>query len=124
MAGGRSSSALDIVELFNLETMTSCQVNVDFPFRLDHTGDGNLVCGGAGDINYNNLLSTCYNIVTGETINLLNGRSGHTSWSTNSGIFLLGGFPYSDTSFSADITTEIIIGDSTQGRFGLKYPTR
>ena len=124
MAGGRSSSALDIVELFNLETMTSCQVNVDFPFRLDHTGDGNLVCGGVEDINYNNRLSTCYNIVTRETTNLLNARSGHTSWSTNSGIFLLGGFPYSDTSFSADITTEIIIGDSTQGRFGLKYPTR
>ena len=120
MAGGLSASTLDVVELFNLETMSSCVVNntLDQP-RYANTGDGNLVCGGRDD-DYNPI-SSCYNIATGATINLLNERVGHTSWSTSNGIYLLGGFPRDSI---ASRTTELITGDTTKAGFGLKYDTR
>ena len=120
MAGGKESylgSVLDHMELFNLETKTSCEITdkLDQP-RHWHTGDGNLVCGGWNGSDY---ISSCYNVATGDTINLLNERDGHTSWSTDAGIYLLGGNPSSNSE-----TNELITGDTTQVGFGLKYDTR
>ena len=118
MAGGSSGSHLDDVELFNPNTGTSCVITgkLDQP-RYAHTGDGNLVCGGRiGSVR----LSSCYNVATGATINLLNGRSSHTSWSTDAGIYLIGGNPSS----TVGRTTELVTGDTTQAGFGLKYDTR
>ena len=113
VAGGSSGSSLDVVELFNPKTGTSCVITdkLDQP-RWYHTGDGNLVCGG-NDFNH---ISSCYNVATGATINLLNGRDGHTSWSTDDGIYLLGGFPDGST-------TELVTGNTTQAGFGLQYDT-
>ena len=119
MAGGYSGSYLDHVELFNPITQTSCVITgkLDQP-RWYHTGDGNLVCGGLDD-DYN-YISSCYNVATGATINLLNGRSRHTSWSTDAGIYLLGG----DDGSNYRTTTELVTGDTTQAGFELKYKTR
>ena len=116
IAGGNAGSTLNIVELLNLETMTSCEVTVtlDQPRQI-HTGDGNMVCGG---YNGNNLISTCYNIVTGNTINLIDGRASHTSWSIGSSIYLLGGWG-SDANVGR--TSEVITGDTTQKAFELGY---
>ena len=115
MAGGRSGSVLDSVELFNLETRTSCVIKpLDQP-RYYYT-DSNLVCGGR-DIDVDGI-SSCYNVATGDTINLLNGRSYHTSWSTDAGIYLLGGWESSSRR-----TTELVTGDTTQAGFGLQYDT-
>ena len=113
MAGG----VWDLVELFNPNTGTSCVITgkLDQPRRW-HTGDGNLVCGGSDNAGR---LSSCYNVATGATINLLNGRSSHTSWSTDAGIYLLGGYPSSNYR-----TTELVTGDTTQAGFGLKYDTQ
>ena len=118
VAGGQSgSNTLDLVEMINLETMTSCVVNVklDVPRRL-HTGDGDLVCGGSDDDW--NIHSSCYNIVTGTTISLNNGRHSHTSWTTGDGTYLVGGFDGSSYK-----TTELITGSTTQAGFTLKYVT-
>ena len=118
VAGGVSGSALDVVEMINLETQTSCIVDVklDQPRRY-HTGDGDLVCGGIDVDGYS--LSSCYNIVTGTTINLINERYDHTSWSSGQEIILLGGWDGSSYR-----TTEVInVGDSTQAGFDLKYDT-
>ena len=116
MAGGQIGSILDVVELFNPNTGTSCVITgkLDQP-RYAHTGDGNLVCGGYTGSDY---ISSCYNVATGATINLLNGRSSHTSWSTDAGVYLLGGSP--STNYR---TTELVTGDSTQAGFGLQYDT-
>ena len=114
MAGGQSVdySVLDVVELFNPNTGTSCVITVKLDkTRFGHTGDGNLVCGGAR--------SGCYNVATGATINLLTVRSRHTSWSTDAGIYLLGGSP----SYNYG-TSELVTGDTTQAGFGLKYDTK
>ena len=81
MAGGSpASSPLDLVELFNPINKTSCVITgkLDEP-RDRHTGDGNLVCGGYTGY----YISSCYNVATGDTINLLHGRRDHTSWSTD-----------------------------------------
>ena len=77
------------IELFNLESKTSCRVNatLDRP-RSGHSGNGDLVCGGSEGTD---VISTCYNVITAETINLNEPRSDHTSWSTDSGVYLLGG---------------------------------
>ena len=117
MAGGSSGSPLDVVELFNPNTGTSCVITgkLDQP-REGHTGDGSLVCGGQDDDN-GDYLSSCYNLATGDTINLLTVRSDHTSWSTDAGVYLLGGS-------GGYRTTELVTGDTTQAGFGLKYDTR
>ena len=117
MAGGTSGSALDLVELFNPNTGTSCVITAKLDqTRAFHTGDGNLVCGGRDE--ENNPISSCYNVATGGTINLLSGREYHTSWSTDAGIYLLGGYPSTNHR-----TTELVTGDTTQAGFGLKYDT-
>ena len=118
MAGGYSGWAMNVMEIINLETMSSCTVDTTLnQHRAGHTGDGNLVCGGQyEDYNY---ISSCYNVATGDTIKLLNERYWHTSWSTDAGIYLLGGNPSSNFR-----TTELITGDTTQAGFGLKYDTR
>ena len=121
MAGGTSGSTLDLVELFNPNTQTSCVITgkLDQP-RAVHTGDGNLVCAGMTSVGPDgDDISSCYNVATGDTINLLNGRHSHTSWSTDAGIYLFGGWLSSNRR-----TTELITGDTTQARFGLKYDTR
>ena len=117
VAGGFSGSALDLVELFNPNTQTSCVITgkLDQP-RQGHTGDGNLVCGGI--VSGNDEISSCYNVATGANINLLNGRYQHTSWSTDAGIYLLGGYGTDGR------TTELVTGDITQAGFGLQYKTR
>lgn len=93
--------------------MTTCVVDVKLnsPRRI-HTGDGNLVCGGWAGTE----LSSCYNLVTGATINLNNQRGDHTSWSTPSGIYLMGGHPSSSSR-----TTELVSEGSTTAGFALKY---
>ena len=77
------------IELFNLESNTSCRVNatLDRP-RSGHSGHGDLVCGGRDGAD---VIFTCYNFITAETISLNEPRSDHTSWSTDSGVYLLGG---------------------------------
>ena len=115
MAGGDNGRKTDTVEMINLETMSSCivEVNLDQP-RWGHIADGNLVCGG--HLNRGGYASSCYNIATRTTINLINGRYGHSFWSTVDGLYLLGG----DRNRT---TTELINGDTTQAGFGLQYST-
>ena len=116
MTGGFDSSRLDTVEMFNLETMSSCIVDVtlDQP-RHYPTGDGNLVCGGSVQGGF---LSSCFNIETRTSVNLINSRGFHLSWSSSDGLYLLGGGPSSNRR-----TTELITGDTTQAGFTLKHAT-
>merc|ERR1719232_1421612 len=118
VAGGidNAGNKLDQVELFNLETMTSCEINVtlDSP-RFGHTGAGDLVCSGwVGS----SVVSNCYNILTGNTINLINKRDAHISWSSDAGIHLMGG-----SWGSIRRATELITGNTTKAGFALKYDT-
>ena len=116
MAGGYDPRrvGLDVVEMINLETMSSCivDVNLDQP-RWGHIGVGNQVCGGHLNRGY---AASCYNIATRTTVNLIDGRYGHSFWSTVDGLYLIGGY-------NNKTTTELINGDTTQAGFGLQYST-
>ena len=123
-AGG---SVLDTVEMFNMETFESCVVDVYNKPRHFHTGDGSLICGGyevfdSGSIDSDNSLSSCYDVLTGNTINLNIQRARHCSWKTDAGIYLLGGNlqKYNGSQFKS---TELITGDSSQFGFELQYGT-
>ena len=83
----------ETIEMFILESNTSCRVNatLDQP-RSGHSGHGDLVCGGRKSDQYHfEQYHNCYNVITAETISLNEPRSDHTSWSTDSGVYLLGG---------------------------------
>ena len=115
MAGGRDNPRLNSVEMINLETMSSCVVDVTLKWPSHaHTGHGNLVCGGSGDGGNHQY---CYNVATKTSIDLINARGFLTSWSTNDGIYLMGGYP-------SGTTTELMTGDTSQAGFTLKYTTR
>ena len=119
MAGGLGGKSrrekLDTVEMINLETMSSCVVDVKLEQPShSHTIDGNLVCGGRTG----GYISKCFNLATRTSIDLLNARAYHISWSTSDGIYLIGGYP------SSYRTTELITGNTTKAGFGLKYDTR
>ena len=79
----------ETIEMFILESNTSCRVNatLDQP-RSGHSGHGDLVCGGRDGAD---VIFTCYNVITAQTIKLNEPRGSHTSWSTDSGVYLLGG---------------------------------
>ena len=112
MAGGQSGSTL--LQLFDPINQTSSVISCKLDqHRYGHTRDGNLVCGGYTGSDF---IPSCYNVATGDTINLLNGRSDHTSWSTEAGIYLLDGYE--------GRTTELVTGDTTQAGFELKYDRR
>ena len=112
----------DTIELFNLESKTSCKVNItlDVP-RSGHSGNGDLVCGG---INTYGFISTCFNVITGETINMNDPRASHTSWSTKSGVYLLGGKNANGTLESVEIIhTNAHSVQSRLPGFQMKYYT-
>ena len=118
IAGGavqtsEGGTGLDIVELFNLRSLTSCVINVKLDEeRAWNTGNGNIICGGFG--RNGNGLSTCFDVVTRKTITLNTARAGHISWSTDAGIYLIGG---------GLSRTELVTGDSTQAGFELNLAT-
>ena len=127
IAGGSLFNVLDTVEMFNMETWESCVVDVYNNPRHFHTGDGSLICGGyevfdSGSIDSDNSLSSCYDVLTGNTINLNIQRARHCSWKTDAGIYLLGGNlqKYNGSQFKS---TELITGDSSQFGFELQYGT-
>ena len=112
----------DQVEFIDLETLTSCivDVTIDMPRQL-HTGDGDLVCGGTEyDLTS---FDSCYNIVTGATINLNSERYNHVSWSRANGqeTYLLGGKDRYASGAEYVTTSELITGDTTETAFDLQY---
>ena len=111
---------LDTVELFNLESKTSCYVHckLDVPRSL-HSGDGDMVCGGY--TYYGGYMSNCYNLISGDTINMNDPRRGHTSWSTASGVYLLGGRNSDGLLNSVEFIN--ISANTIQSGFQLKYYT-
>ena len=116
---GSSSTTLRSAEIYNPLTNTGCnslpqQLPED---RYFHTQDGDLACGGLVS------LTTCvkWNPASGtwtQSHTLRQERSGHVSWATASGVYLIGGY-YSER------TSEKVKDDgSVEVGFGLKYVTR
>ena len=128
IAGGQTSDYTNSIELFNLRTNTSCPVNVTLDIsRGEHTADGDLVCGGYNMDVENVNIGTCYNVLTGNKTNLVDKRWGHISWSTDAGVYLIGGTGLKDK--NVEYTTEFILDCPSEHTkvsigFELKYPTK
>jgi len=120
ISGGASSSSSASVEVFFPLTSQSCS----FPSLPDggrhhHTMESFLVCGG-GDFDYS--FSTCVTFDSGEwatSHTLVEWRFGHSSWQTDQGVILMGGWDSRDTSEIVPMTAE-------QGElaFALEHSTR
>ena len=89
-----------------------CEHNCDIS-HYGHTHNGNLICGGTDDRFCFNLTSSGWKM----SHRLLQRRSGHTSWSVDEGVMLMGGA-------DSPRTTEIAKWDgSNVETFRLKYET-
>ena len=106
---------LGSVEIYNPTTRTSCSLP-QIPGRRSHTQVGDLACGGDGGS------QSCdkWNSATGtwiRTNELRERRIEHVSWSTSSGIYLIGGW------YSGNTSEKILEDGSIQDGFDLKYDT-
>ena len=109
---------LKSAELFNPVTKESCSLPQFPESRYKHTLNGNLMCGGGGGHSTHTSCDTWSNGAWTRTHNLREKREFHVSWSTSSGVYLLGG------TFS-NKTSEIVKEDgSVEKGFDLKYETR
>jgi len=112
ISGGEG--AYTSVEVFNPSDKTGCLLPSLPDLRTGHTMDSLELCGGF-------FTSTCITFTSGQWVTshaLTEERSDHTSWSTDAGIILMGGF-YSD------MTTEIISQGEYEGVpwFDMQYNT-
>ena len=106
---------LNSVEIYNPTTRTSCSLP-QFPETRSHTQNGDLACGGDGGS------QSCdkWNSATGtwiRTNELRERRIEHVSWSTSSGIYLIGGW------YSGNTSEKILEDGSIQKGFDLRYDT-
>jgi len=114
----QDEDGLKSAELYNPVTKVSCSLPQFPESRYKHTLNGNLVCGGGGDDSTLTSCDTWSNGAWTRTHNLRDKREFHVSWSTPSGVYLLGG-TFSNT------TSEIVKEDgSVEEGFDLKYETR
>ena len=130
IAGGQTNiDYSNSIELFNLGSKTICPVNVTLDIsRGEHSADGDLFCGGYNMDVENVNIGTCYNVLTGNKTNLANKRWGHTSWSTDAGVYVIGGRGLGDKNLEK--TTEFITicppseHSKLSAAFDLKYSTK
>ena len=122
---GAPEAALKSVELFNPVTKSSCFLPQLAERRRYHTLDGGVLCGGELEFgshqnSNSHILTLCETFTNGKWIHshtLKFKRRSHVSWTTSSGVYLIGGFrsPY---------TSEIVKEDGTVTEgFKLKYRT-
>ena len=119
ITGSHSSAERRTAEIYNPLTNTSCSLPQLPEARYDHNQDGDLACGGDGST-----VNTCvkWSPVSGTWIqshNLRQRRTGHVSWATASGVYLIGGF-----SNSLRTSEKVKVDGSVEDGFGLKYDTR
>ena len=115
--------------MFNLRTKTSCTVNVTLDIsRGEHSADGDIVCGGYNlDVEKVNI-GTCYNVLNGNKTDLVNKRWGHISWSTDAGVYLIGGSGLKDKylQYTTEFITNCPPSEHPKVSYGfeLKYYTK
>ena len=116
IAGGYPKDVMDHVELFDIESKTSCPASVGLDQkRYDHSGTGEIVCSGKDE--GHRWSSSCYNLTSQNAIYLKSWRPGHCAWSTPEGIYLMGGEPNNNLN-----TTELVKFDgTTESAFNLEY---
>ena len=117
---GYNVKNLQSVEIYNPVTSSICSLPQLPEDRGAHTQDGNLACGGWGPADrLNNCVKWSSESGTWtQSHTLLQSRTGHVSWATEDGVYLMGGE-------IGKKTTELLKEDgSVEDGFSLKYNTR
>ena len=104
------------MEVFIPSSNLSCSLPSLPQDRYYHTIDGLYICGGEGAIANN-----CLHFMSGQwtsSYTMVRMRRGHTSWMTDQGLVLMGGYDSADS--------EMVPTDGGEGgpAFNLKYSTR
>ena len=119
VSGGYNGDRLASVEALHPNGSHICNLP-DLPTgRAGHTLDGLTSCGGYDGRRY---IDTCVTLSSGQwtqSHQMIHARPGHTSWSTDNQVYLIGGIGSSETS-------EILTpgSDTTTKGFKLEYKTR
>ena len=115
LAGGYGAETS--VEVFSPSTGQSCMLPSLPDQRYDHTANNLLLCGGEHAFTG----TTCLTFSSGKWFTshtLVEERSGHTSWQTEQGVVLMGGW-YSP--YTSDILD--MAGDHWEASFAMRYQT-
>ena len=108
-------------EIYNPLTKTSCSLPQLPVSRQQHTQDGDLACDGGGSSGATYTTCVKWSPVSGtwtKSHTLRQRRTGHVSWATASGVYLIGG------TFSMRTSEKLKVDGSVEFGFGLKYDTR
>ena len=120
ITGGMNDHPLRSAEIFNPATKTSCSLP-QFPGpRFGHRDYGGLACGGTHEYA---IQTDCvkWSPASGtwtKSHTLRERRSGHVSWATASGMYLIGG------SYSLLTSEKVKLDGSVEEGFSLKYETK
>ena len=131
ISGGNSGgNLLTSVELYNLETKTSCMLPNLPEYRRDHTLNGNLTCGGNGAPAENKLFSDCLSFSDSGTWEVTHSlfpysRRGHSSWEVDQGVILIGTYAgWGSDDWPAGETADLVRKDGwSQHAFDLEHRT-
>ena len=120
ITGGYNTGKLRSAEIFNPVTKTSCSLPQLPETRFWHSEDGGLVCGGGNsDATRKNCVK--WSPVSGtwtRSHTLREKRLVHVSWTTSSGVYLIGG------QYSGRTSEKVKSDGSVEEGFSLKYDMR
>ena len=123
ISGGVINGAIiKSVEIYNPVTKTSCSLPKLPQGRWWHTQDGEIACGGGSGSGTTQTTCVKWSSESGtwtQSHTLRQSRFAHVSWSTDDGVYLMGG-----KDSSSRRTTELVKEDgSVEDGFSLKYDT-
>ena len=117
ITGGHQNGGDRSVEVFNPITKSRCSLPELPRNRRHHSEDGGIVCGGPDDT-YNTCVKWSPDSGTwNQSHTLRQGRYGHVSWATSSGVYLIGG------AYSANTSEIVKLDGSVEEGFSMKNNT-
>ena len=120
ITGGADGDDRFSSEIYNPLTKTSCSLAQLPEARGGHSQNTGLICGGGYEAPASETTCVKWNPASGtwkQSHTLKEGRNGHVSWATASGVYLLGGNNANTKRTSVKVNNDGSVEDS----FSLKY---
>jgi len=129
VGGSQGQTKLSSVELFNLDSKTSCMLPSLPEHRRDHTLDGNLTCGG-NSAALGGSFSDCLSLTDSGTWEVTHSlfpysRRQHSSWEVDQGVVLIGTYStWNSDDWPAGETADLVRKDGwSEHAFDLDHRT-
>ena len=126
ITGGADGDDRFSSEIYNPSTKTSCSLPQFPEARGIHSQNAGLTCGGGYQAPASANTCVKWSPASGtwtKSHTLKEGRNGHVSWETPSGVYLLGG-DMRDSSNTKQTSVKVNKDGSVQQGFSLKYDAR